>query len=152
MDQLKAKQDNTGFSIYHSLMIDAELKKVFQSISEPQHLINWWPEKCTGVPEYGSAYNFYFSPEYDWFGTVSKCIPNTAFYIKMTKADEDWEPTSFGFDISELDNMVYLDFWHKGWPNCNSHYKTASFCWAMLLKGLKNYVEAGIVIPFQDRE
>lgn len=152
MNRLNNKLDDRGFSIYHSLVIDAELAKVFASVSEPEHLINWWPDQCDGIPELGGEYRFYFSPAYNWRGKVSKYVPNSAFYMKMTDADADWTPTTFGFDISKLDNKVQLDFWHKGWPSCNAHYKRSSFCWAILLKGLKDYIESGIVIPFQERE
>lgn len=152
MEDLNNITEDYGFSIYHSLVIDADLTKVFRSISEPDQLINWWPDQCAGNQEPGGEYNFYFSPEYNWKGIVSKLVPNRAFYMKMTDADEDWTPTTFGFDLSRVDNKVQLDFWHKGWPSCNAHYKRSSFCWAILLKGLKDYIEAGIVVPFKDRE
>jgi uncharacterized protein YndB with AHSA1/START domain len=151
MNHLNVNPDDKGLSIYHSLIIDADLAKVFRSVSEPEHLVNWWPDRCVGIPKLGNTYGFYFGPEYNWRGKVSEFVPNKAFYVKMTDADEDWVPTTFGFDISTLDDKVQLDFWHKGWPSCNAHFKRSSFCWAILLKGLKDYIEAGIVIPFADR-
>ena len=114
---------------------------VFDAIVDPAHLVNWWPLKSSGTPEVGAVYNFYFTPEYDWFGKVTKCIPHKAFYIKMTQSDADWNPTTFGFDLEAIDGKVQLHFWHIGWPACNAHFKRSSFCWAMLLNGLKNYVE-----------
>lgn len=70
----------------------------------------------------------------------------------MTKTDEDWNPTSFGFDSEELEIMVQVRFWHKGWPECNAHFRRSSFCWAIPLNGLKNYIEKGVIIPFVERE
>jgi len=70
----------------------------------------------------------------------------------MTKSDQDWDPTSFGFDLEDIENGVLVKFWHKGWPECNHHFRRSSFCWAMLLNGLKNYVEKGIIKPFKERE
>jgi len=32
----------------------------------------------------------------------------------MTTADIDWSPTSFGFDLEEVEESMKLKFWHKG--------------------------------------
>lgn len=70
----------------------------------------------------------------------------------MTKSDTDWNATSFGFDLKTIDKAVSIEFWHVNWPECNAEYKQSSYCWALLLNGLKNYIEKGIIIPFEDRE
>lgn len=139
------------FGIYHDLEINAPIEKVFAAITEPGLLINWWPLRCTGSPELHAEYNFYFGPDYNWFGIVHKIEKNKSFHIKMTKSDLDWEPTIFGFEIEYYPKSVLLHFTHLGWIKRNSHFRIASFCWAMLLKGLKDYVEKGIVIPFENR-
>lgn len=152
MDKKQALgKSKKGFGIYHDLTINAQIEKVFNAVSEPEHLVNWWPLKCEGNPEFGGEYNFYFTPEYDWFGKVIEFIPNRTFYIKMTKSDLDWNSTIFGFEMDESNGNVNLQFTHLGWPECNSHYRTASFCWAMLLKGLKDYIENGTILPFKER-
>ncbi|UWX56336.1 hypothetical protein NYZ99_09110 [Maribacter litopenaei] len=70
----------------------------------------------------------------------------------MTKSDPDWDATSFGFDLVENGENIKVQFWHVGWRECNAHFRRSSFCWAILLNGLKNYVEKGIIIPFEKRE
>ena len=70
----------------------------------------------------------------------------------MTNSDADWNPTTFGFTLEERENEVYLRFSHTGWVNNNDELKHSSFCWAMLLNGLKKYVEKGVIIPFEERE
>ncbi len=139
-------------SIYHNLLIKSPLEKVYEAVTNPVHLINWWPLKCTGNPLEGETYNFYFTPEYDWYGQVIKAEKNRSFHIKMIKSDEDWDPTSFGFDLEDLKDAVQIKFWHVGWPKCNEHFKRSSFCWAILLNGLKNYLEQGVIVPFDQRE
>ena len=148
---MKNENATAILGIYHDLIINAPIAKIFDAITNPVHLVNWWPLKCTGNPEIGATYNFYFTPVYDWFGQVVKCLPNRAFYIKMTKSDADWGPTTFGFDLEATDKKVLCKFWHTGWPECNAHFRRSSFCWAMLLNGLKNYVEKGVIIPFEER-
>lgn len=144
------RQDNT-FGIYHDLRINAPIEKVFEAVSEPDLLVNWWPLKCVGEPKIGAEYNFYFTPEYDWYGKVIENIPNRKFAVEMTKSDLDWHSTIFRFEMNEENGTMYLQFAHLGWPECNAHYRIASFCWAMLLKGLKDYLEKGIIVPFEER-
>jgi uncharacterized protein YndB with AHSA1/START domain len=140
------------FAIYHDLDIKASVKEVFEAVSWPIHLNNWWTLRCTGTPELGAEYNFYFSPEYNWYGEVISYKPNVDFHVKMTQADDDWDPTTFGFDLQELTDGVRLKFWHKNWPHCNEHFRHSSYCWVMLLGYLKNYLEKGVLLPFEDRE
>ena len=140
-----------SFSIYHDLTINACSRKVFEAITKPDHLVNWWPLKCTGNPEVGGEYNFYFNQKYDWFGKVVEYSSNKEFHIRMTKSNLDWAPTTFGFDIEDFKDNVQLKFWHTGWAECNAHYRKSSYCWAILLKGLKEYLEKGVILPFEER-
>ncbi len=146
------KNKNTGFSIYHNLLVNASPERIFAAITVPKHLNNWWPLKSSGTPELNSIYNFNFTDAYNWYGKVIECKENVSFFIKMTDSDEDWNPTTFGFTLEEKENGTYVRFSHTGWPKDNDHLKHSSFCWAMLLNGLKNYIEKGIIIPFEERE
>lgn len=77
---------------------------------------------------------------------------NESFFIKLTKSDADWNGTIFGFELEKIEQGTYVRFSHRNWSNENDHFKFSSFCWAMLLNGLKNYLEKGIVVPFEERE
>lgn len=139
-------------TIYQNLNIKASLEKVYDAISDPKRLVNWWPLKCTGKPEIGALYNLNFTGEYDWYGKVVACEPQKSFHIKMTESDVNWDSTTFGFELAEHKNGVYVAFSHKNWLEENDHFKYSSFCWAILLKGLRDYIEKGNVIPFENRE
>jgi len=142
-----------SYDIYHDLVINASDAQIFDAVSKPEELINWWPLACSGERKMNAEYNFNFTDKYNWYGKVVGYEPNKAFHIKMTKADEDWSPTTFGFDLEITNkNKTQVHFWHKNWPACNAHFKHSSFCWAIILRALKNYVENGIVIPFEERE
>ena len=141
-----------SFAIYHNLTIQSKPQKVFDGISRPEHLNNWWTKKCSGTPKLGEVYNFFFTEDYDWYGKVTQCETNKRFYISMTESDADWNSTTFGFELEPLNGGTLLSFSHKGWPKCNAHFKKSSFCWAILLSGLKNYLEKGIIVPFEKRE
>ena len=141
-----------SYSIYHDLVIKSDKFSVYKAISEPEHLINWWPLKCSGIPQIGQEYNFNFTDEYDWYAEVQSCKVWEHIHYKLTKSNSDWNSTAFGFDLSEVEAAVLVKFWHINWPECNAEFKHSSFCWAMLLNGLKNYLEKGLIIPFEKRE
>ena len=140
-----------GHNIYHNLLIKVSPKEVFDAVSQPQHLDNWWTLKSSGKPEFGFEYNLNFTDAYDWYCEVSEVKIGESFFLKMTKADEDWNPTTFGFKFEKNENGTLVKFSHENWPVINDHFKTASFCWAMLLNGLKAYLEKGVIVPFSER-
>ena len=132
-------------------MIKASPKEVFDAVSQPKHLDNWWTLKSSGIPELDTEYNLNFTDEYNWFCKVSKLNDSESFHLKMTKSDNDWNPTTFGFDLEEKEKGTLVNFSHIKWQEANHNFKHSSFCWALLLIGLKNYLEKGDVIPFEDR-
>jgi len=145
------KETGSNHSIYHNILIKTSVDKVFEAVSDPKHLINWWPSICTGKPMVGEEYNLFFTEEYNWYGIVNEYDFNRKFVIKMTRTSENWDSTSFGFEVEEMNENVLLRFFHSGWKEQNDHFRITSFCWAMLLNGLKNYLEKGTIIPFEER-
>ncbi|MGB0376502.1 MAG: SRPBCC family protein [Flavobacteriaceae bacterium] len=140
-----------SFCIEHDLFIQKSPVKIFQAISAPEHINQWWTQKCEGIPQLGSTYNLYFTETYNWWGEVTVCDTPHHFEIRMTVSDPDWNPTRFGFKLEAQQDKTLVHFYHKGWIENNHHFRYSSWCWALLLKGLKNYVEQGIVIPFEAR-
>lgn len=139
-------------TMYHQLRINAPINKTFDAVTKPELFINWWPLTCNGHAKVGGEYEFYFGDPYRWNAVVTTLESNERVEYKMTKADEDWTPTSFGFLLSHsADNQVILNFYHKDWQIENDHFKIATYCWAHLLKGLKDFSEKDIIIPFELR-
>ncbi len=140
-----------SFNIYHNLFIKASQEAVFNAVSIPKHLDNWWSLKSSGTSELGAEYNLNFTDEYHWFCKVSKLELNKLIAFKMTVSDKDWDSTTFQFELEPHNEGTMLKFSHVNWPEANDHFKYSSFCWAMLLNGLKNYLEKGLIIPFEAR-
>jgi len=140
-----------SFTIFHDVHINSTKEKLFASITEAAHLINWWPLKATSHVELNGVYNFYFTEEYDWFGKVVALEKQDLISIEMTKSDEDWDGTILTYELEQKENGINLKFSHRGWKVVNHHYRRTSWCWAVLLLGLKNYVERGEVVAFGER-
>ncbi|WP_223552059.1 SRPBCC domain-containing protein [Aestuariivivens sp. NBU2969] len=140
-----------SFKIYHNFNISVPSKQVFHAVSQPKHLDNWWTLKSSGIAKLGETYNLNFTDQYDWYCKILKLETDKSIHFKMTKCDTDWLPTTFGFNLEEIDRKTNVEFSHVDWKEINDHFKIASFCWAMLLNGLKNYLEKGIIVPFTER-
>ncbi|MEJ6793304.1 MAG: SRPBCC domain-containing protein [Lacinutrix sp.] len=139
-------------NIQHDLVIKTSKENVFNAISQPEYLNNWWTLNSSGKPELGIEYNLNFTDKYNWFCKVSKVKPNDSFYLKMTNSDENWNSTTFGFELKEHEYGTLVEFTHKDWQNNNHEFRNTSYCWALLLKALKKYLETGIVVPFPERD
>ena len=71
---------------------------------------------------------------------------------KLTQAMPDWMNTKVGFILSPEKEGTKVSFYHRDWVEPNEHFAISNFCWASLLNGLKQYVEKGIVVPFEQRQ
>ena len=85
--------------IFHNLPIKASAQRVFEAISTPGGLNSWWTNNCSTTPSKDSAYELGFGPGYDWRATASQWLPDSAFELKFTDADGDWQGTRVGFRL-----------------------------------------------------
>lgn len=137
--------------IYQKFQIKATPQEVFDGFCLPQHLNQWWTKECTGKPVNNEIYNFYFGDNYNWYAKVIHAVPGRELTWQMTKAMDDWMGTEVGFTLVPEPNGTSVMFFHKHWASPSDHFAITTFCWGQLLNGLKNYLEAGIVIPFEKR-
>ena len=137
--------------ILYDFPINAAPKRVFDAVSRPEGLDQWWTEQAAGSPEVGTTYELGFGPEYDWRAVVTKCEPPSVFELKMTKSDADWNGTHVGFYLIGMQGSTSVRFYHTGWPSENEHFRTSSFCWAMYLRILRRYLEHSEMVPYEHR-
>lgn len=138
--------------VLHQFNINAAPQKIFDAFCTSKDLNNWWPDRSSGQPKLGEVYTLFFGPEYDWTAEVVHIVPGKEFTWKMTQAMDDWMGTTVGVILSAEKSGTKVSFFHRGWKDANEHYRISNFCWAILLWGLKNYVEKGEVVPFDQRQ
>jgi len=137
--------------IYHDFPIAVEPRRVFEAISAPSGLDQWWTKTSSGRAEAGAQYDLGFGPGYEWRARVSRCVHDKTFELELTSADDDWKGTRVGFDLVATDAVTQLRFRHIGWPATNEHYRISTFCWAMYLRVLRRYLEFGETVPYEKR-
>lgn len=131
--------------------VKASPGKVFDGVSTPEGIDNWWTLDCSGKPSVGEQYNLGFGPGYQWNAVVSKCSPSEEFELTMKDSDGDWNETRVGFIIEPQENGSKVEFYHTGWPIDNEHYRISTYCWAMYLRILKLNLENGYNVPYEER-
>lgn len=138
--------------ILHQFKIEAPPQEVFEAFCSARGLNNWWTAQSSGEPRLDNTYTFYFDPAHDWRAKVTHVVPGKEITWTMTQAMDDWMGTQVGIRLSTAGKDTLVDFFHEGWREPNDHFRISSFCWGTLLTGLKNYVEKGIIVPFEKRQ
>ena len=137
--------------IFHNFLINAPVRRVFEAVSHPAGLDNWWTKASLGKPLAGEKYSLDFGAAYQWEAKVSKYVPETEFELEMTRSDHDWYGTRVGFKIIPAATGSQVAFYHTGWAALNEHFKISSYCWAMYLRLLKLNLETGLIVPYEER-
>src|SRR5688572_9601801 len=137
--------------ILHDFYIKAPVSQVFDAISTPAGLNQWWTKTSAGQAKVGAELVLGFGPEYDWRAVVTKWERDKGFEFKMIKSDNDWDGSFVGFELRDADGGTQVHFYHKSWPELNEHYRISSYCWAMYLRLLKLNLEKGLFVEYEDR-
>ena len=137
--------------ILHDFPIRSPIARVFEAVSTPAGLDQWWTQRATGTPRPGAEYQLGFGPAYDWRAEVSKCEPHHEFELRVVAADAEWLGTRVGFVLREEHAATQVRFYHAGWPGRSAHFRVSSFCWAMYLRILRRFLEVGETVPYEQR-
>jgi len=137
--------------ILQEFPIAAEPARVFRSVSEPALLDEWWTLRSTGHASVGSNYDLDFGPGFHWAAKVTKSEPGSAFELRMTTSDADWQGTLVGFELEPSGSGTLVRFYHRGWPEANAHYRISCHCWALYLRILRRHIEHGESVPYDQR-
>lgn len=138
--------------ILHALWINAPIEKVFEAVSSPHGLNQWWTLDCIGIPALGERYTFIFSPDCIWKGEVVSIQSPAEICWKMFDTQEDWENTEVGFRLMNHARGTDVEFYHTGWHESNKHFRVSSYCWAVYLRVMKAYLEKGHITPYAERD
>jgi len=137
--------------ILQDFPIAAPAARVYEAVSTPAMLDEWWTIRSTGRADVGVSYTLDFGPDYLWTAEVTRAEPGTAFELRLTSADADWLGTTVGFELEPNGNGTQVRFHHRGWSSANEHYRISNHCWAMYLRILRRHVEHGESVPYDER-
>jgi uncharacterized protein YndB with AHSA1/START domain len=137
--------------IIQDFTIKAASDRVWLAVSTPEGLDRWWTKRSGGEPRVGAEYQLWFGPNYDWRATVTRCVENREFELRMVTDDPDWNGTQVGFRLEAQPENTWAQFYHTGWPSPNEHYRISCHCWALYLRLLRRNLEHGELVPYEQR-
>ena len=137
--------------ILQDFPIAAAPDRVYDVVSTPVLLDEWWTLRSTGRAAIGATYELDFGPDYVWKAEVTKAVPGKAFELRLTSADADWTGTVVGFELAPNGDGTQVRFYHRGWSSPNEHYRISNHCWAMYLRILRRHIEHGESVPYHQR-
>lgn len=125
--------------------------QVFEAVATPGGLDRWWSLEAEGEVRTGATLDLGFGPGYAWKALVTAHEPGRRFELEMTEAAEDWVGTRVAFELRADDVGTLVRFSHTGWKAADDHFRTSTFCWALYLRLMRRWVEAGEVVAYADR-
>ena len=137
--------------IFHNFTIAARRGAVFEAITTPKGLDEWWTKSSSGDPRSGAIYELDFGPGFSWRARVTQVVPNEAFELQLIQADDDWTDTRIRFDLTTNSGITAVRFRHLGWQSTNDVYRVSCYCWAAYFRILRRYLEHGERVPYERR-
>ncbi len=138
-------------NILHEFIIKAEPSRIFEGMTSPLGLDQWWTHYSSGEPRLDSVYALGFGPEYDWEAKVTRFVKDLEFELELVEASDEWIGTRVGFRLAPRGDHTQVSFWHSGWKEETHHFATSTFCWAMYLRLLRRYIERGEAVAYEER-
>ena len=137
--------------IEHEFPIRASVERVFDAVSTPAGLNEWWTLTARGEPVAGGRYDLGFGPEYQWAAVVRRLEAPRLIEWEMTEADAEWTGTRVGVELTAEGGGTTVRFYHRGWRDPDRHYRVSCCCWAMYLRILRRYLEHGERVAYDQR-
>ena len=130
-------------TIYHQIIVQAELKVIYEAITSQEGLSNWWIKECDVKAEKGYINTFKVEGYPLNKMKVKKLKPFTKVEWKCLDGHKKWIGTKISFSISEGKSGSILKFKHSKWKKQSDFFATCNFHWARHLIILQNYCENG---------
>jgi uncharacterized protein YndB with AHSA1/START domain len=138
--------------IRHRVAISAPLERVYEAVSTPEGLSQWWTrDGVRGGSGEGSALQFFFGqPTPAATMEVTRLSPDGHVSWNCVDGADEWVGTTITFDLTHTDTDTVVLFTHADWREPVEFMAHCSARWAYFLLSLKRYVETGTGTPFPD--
>ncbi len=136
-------------NIYHRLLIEAPVEKVYEAITTQKGLAGWWTTETIAKPEVGSIMKFSFG-DYHKEIKIEELKPYSKVKWLCLKAFPEWIGTTLTFELEPHAKGSVLFFHHDGWKEYSNEFASCSYDWALFFRSLKFLCETGKGFPYPD--
>jgi uncharacterized protein YndB with AHSA1/START domain len=142
-------KENAMHDIMHLIKVHASSERVYQAITTPDGIRQWWTRDAAIEPKVGGTGEFGFNGRrFAAKVTVEELIPATRMRWKVANAA--WQGNDIEFNVKADGNDTTLVFAHRGFPRADDGYASATTRWGFYLLSLKRYLETGTGTPNPD--
>jgi uncharacterized protein YndB with AHSA1/START domain len=130
--------------INHQIGVKASPEVIYQTLTEPKKIAQWWTETRGDGTEVGDTLEFWFGEFCQKFN-VKALQPGKLVSWKAPTGQgaDEWEGTEITFNISTDDKQTYIWFRHSGWRENSDFHAHCSMKWATFMLSLKDLLETG---------
>ena len=134
--------------IWHELFFDVAPPRLYQALTEPAQLAQWWTTQVGGVSALGQTLEFGFAGLTQEMLVIGLSPHRLVRWRATDNGLEDWAGTTLEFAIFRQHGQTYLHLRHAGWREEASMYAQCHTDWAFYLLSLREFVEKGQGRPF----
>jgi uncharacterized protein YndB with AHSA1/START domain len=132
-----------SYSIKHLFHVDASIEKVFAAISTIKGLSNWWTTQTTGSVQPGGIIQFRFGDMGGPDMKITGIEPNKSVSWECVDSPHGWVGHTISISLDENEGKTRVRFSHDGWEQQDDFHAICNFSWALYMKSLKAYCQAG---------
>lgn len=134
--------------IWHELFFNVSPQKLYEAITDPNKIAQWWTKDVRGTSSLGKSLEFGFGGLSQEM-LVSDLKPGKLVRWRATeKGLSDWTGTILEFKIFRQGDVTYLHLRHSNWREDAEMYAQCNTDWAFYLLSLREFVEKGKGRPF----
>ncbi len=135
--------------IMHLIKIRAAQGKVYQAVSTPEGIRNWWTRDAALDPQIGGAgeFGFYGHRMVIKVKVAELAPPAHVAWDAVSSTGGAFDGTTISFDLKSEDDITSLLFAHRGFKAGANNIASATTRWGFYLLSLKRYLETGKGTP-----
>jgi uncharacterized protein YndB with AHSA1/START domain len=138
--------------IMHIVKIHASPERVYQALTTPEAIRNWWTRDAVLDSRIGGTGEFGFleRPNITKVSVAELTAPVHVGWKTISAGAPGWDGTTITFDLRADGSDTALAFAHRGFKQADGAYAATTTGWGYYLVSLKRYLEAGKGMPHPD--
>ncbi len=136
-------------STRHIIGAKATKQAMFQAISTPEGLEQWWASSAKGVPQVGETLELDFAGMTTLRFRYDEILKPNRLVLTCIEGFQAWQGTVLTHEVEERDAQIFLTHTHSHIDSQDidalTYFNTK---WTVYLLSLKRYLEEGQGTPF----
>jgi uncharacterized protein YndB with AHSA1/START domain len=141
--------------ILHLVRIQASPERVYDALTTPEGIRNWWTRDSDLDVRVGGEgeFRFYGGKTITQI-RIDELRPHArvSWTVTASGAPGGWAGTTIAFELRPTGDVTVLAFRHRGFAEANDGYALVNTGWAYYLVSLQQYLELGRGAPHPDIE